>query len=188
MGSLVAEHGCRSSARVTRARQRATNSSSTSTDASSGESFSCADPRESFIFEMISKGKYERGAVWVAQRIPEGHVSGTANQARIRTIDFKDPANFIHSGDVVSFARKHLGYKGTDSEFSFSDFYDPVDFVSARVSEGRVWSLFNHLNASGCVFFTHCNAFALLSLPFLFLLSRLRSRLLSRPPSALSEN
>ena len=117
--------------------------------ASSGESFSCADKEEAFIFEMISKGKYERGAVWVAQRIPDGHVSGTANQARIRTIDFQDSKNFIYARDVVSFARAHLGYSGTDAAFSFSDFYDPVDAVSARVSEGRVWSIFNHLSASG---------------------------------------
>ena len=98
---------------------------------------------------MISKGKYEKGAVWVAQRIPDGHVSGTANQARIRNIDFNDAANFIYAHDVVSFARKKLGYNGTDADFSFSDFYDPVSVVSARVSEARVWSLFNHLNASG---------------------------------------
>ena len=40
--------------------------------ASSGESFSIADTEEAWIMEMISKGKYGKGIVWVARRIPDG--------------------------------------------------------------------------------------------------------------------
>merc|ERR1711977_802077 len=32
--------------------------------ASSGESFSIADPHEVWMLEIMSKGKYEKGAVW----------------------------------------------------------------------------------------------------------------------------
>jgi len=39
--------------------------------ASEGESFSIADPNEAWIFEIISKGANNKGAVWVARRIPE---------------------------------------------------------------------------------------------------------------------
>ncbi len=53
--------------------------------ASSGESFSIADPNEVWIFEIIGKGPGNKGAVWVARRIPDGYVSGHANQARIQT-------------------------------------------------------------------------------------------------------
>ena len=52
--------------------------------ASSGESFSISDRDEVWILEMIGKGEGEKGAVWVALRIPDGYISGHANQARIR--------------------------------------------------------------------------------------------------------
>jgi len=35
-------------------------------------------------------------------------------------------------------------YKGTDEDFSYSDTYCPVDAISARVGEARVWDLFNY--------------------------------------------
>ncbi|MEI8006819.1 MAG: C69 family dipeptidase, partial [Bacteroidota bacterium] len=51
--------------------------------ASEGESFSISDPNEAWILEMIAKGDGQKGAVWVAVRIPDGYISGHANQARI---------------------------------------------------------------------------------------------------------
>lgn len=42
--------------------------------ADGGETFSLCDPNEAWFFEITSKGA-ERGAVWVARRIPEGYVS-----------------------------------------------------------------------------------------------------------------
>ncbi len=119
---------------------------------SEGESFSIADPNEVWIMEVIGKGKYEKGAVWVAVRIPDGYVSAHANQARITTFEYQkenrwdDPnATVFNSPDVISFARK-LGYKGSDEDFSFSDFYAPVDFGGARFCEMRVWSFFKSIN------------------------------------------
>ncbi|MBQ7985368.1 MAG: C69 family dipeptidase, partial [Bacteroidales bacterium] len=52
---------------------------------SEGESFSIADGDEVWIMELIGKGKGYKGAVWVARMIPDGYVSGHANQARITT-------------------------------------------------------------------------------------------------------
>ena len=40
--------------------------------ATGGESFSISDANEAWIMEMIGKGKYEKGAVWVARQIPDG--------------------------------------------------------------------------------------------------------------------
>ncbi len=49
--------------------------------ASSGESFSISDPNEVWIMEMIGKGPDNKGAVWVARRVPDGYICGHANQA-----------------------------------------------------------------------------------------------------------
>ncbi len=111
--------------------------------ASSGESFSIADPNEVWILEMIGKGSDEKGAVWVAIRIPDDCISAHANQSRIRTFDRKDKKNVLCSKDVISFARKKGYFSGKDADFSFCDAYAPADFSAIRFCETRVWSFFN---------------------------------------------
>jgi len=135
MGELVAEYGY----------------------ASSGESFSIADPNEVWIMELIGKGnemvteggktynKY-KGAVWVAVKIPDGYVSGHANQARIQQFPLDDPENCIYASDVISFAREKGYYDGTDEDFSFSATYAPISFGGARFCDMRVWSFFKNIN------------------------------------------
>ena len=111
--------------------------------ASSGESFSISDPNEVWIMEMIGKGEGEKGAVWVAQRIPDGYISGHANQARITTFPMNDEENCMFANDVISFAREKGWYDGLNKDFSFSDVYAPVDFSGARFSDARVFAGFN---------------------------------------------
>ena len=111
---------------------------------SQGESFSIADSKEVWVMEMIGKGEYELGAVWVARRVPDGHVTAHANQARITTFPRDDPANCLYSADVVSFAKAHGLYPkgGSEEAFSFSDVYAPLTFSGARGCEARAWSFF----------------------------------------------
>ncbi len=113
---------------------------------SSGESFSIADPNEVWIMEMIGKGVGNKGAVWVARKIPDGMVSGHANQARITTFPLKDEENCLFSKDVISFAREKGYFDGKNKDFSFADAYAPLDYGALRFCEARVWSGFRLMN------------------------------------------
>jgi dipeptidase len=113
---------------------------------SEGESFSIADPNEVWIMEMVGKGHNNKGAVWVAQRIPDECVSAHANQARITTFPFDDKNNCLYAEDVIAFAREKGYFKGKNKDFSFSDTYAPLDYTALRACEARVWSFFRKVD------------------------------------------
>ena len=115
---------------------------------SSGETFSIADKNEAWVMEMIGKGPGNKGAVWVAIRIPDDCISAHANQSRIQQIPFDDKENCIYSPDVVSFAREKGYFSGRDKDFSFQKAYCPYDFSALRGCEARVWSFFRKYDKS----------------------------------------
>ncbi|MBE0637133.1 MAG: C69 family dipeptidase [Bacteroidales bacterium] len=148
---------------------------------SDGESFSIADKNEVWIMEIIGKGtdwqfdkkskqyfNADKGAVWVAVRIPDGYISAHANHARIMNFPLEDGVTsissknwdnlnkpnvgVIYAHDVITFARKKGYFDGADADFSFSDVYAPVDFGAARFCEARVWSMFRKVNSEMDVF------------------------------------
>jgi dipeptidase len=112
--------------------------------ASSGESFSIADANEVWVMDIIGKGVGNKGAIWVARKVPDGYICAHANQARIRQFPLNDPKNCLYAPDVISFAKEKGYFKGEDKDFSFVDAYAPVNFESLRFCEARVYSIFNH--------------------------------------------
>ncbi len=114
---------------------------------SEGESFSIGDPNEIWVLEMMGKGGKEKGAVWVAIRIPDDCIAGHANQSRIYKFPLNDKQNCLYSKDVISFARKMGLYNGKDADFAFSAVYAPSSFDTLRGCDARVWSYFNRFKA-----------------------------------------
>ena len=116
--------------------------------ASSGESFSIADPDEVWVMELIGKGKADKGAVWVARRVPDGYISGHANHARIHKFPLKDKET-LYSADVIDFARKQGYFSGKDQDFDFSRAYAITDAGALRGCDARVWAYFNRFADKG---------------------------------------
>ncbi len=110
---------------------------------SSGESFSISDPHEVWFMDLIGKGPDNKGAVWVARKIPDGYISAHANQARIRQFPLDDKENCLYAPDVISFAREQGYFEGDDKDFSFADAYAPLDYGALRFCESRVWCMFH---------------------------------------------
>jgi len=115
--------------------------------------------------EMIGKGEGNKGAVWVAVRIPDGYISGHANQSRITTFPLNDPENCLYSPDVISFAREKGYFDGKDSEFDFSAAYAPLDFGAIRFCDARVWSLFRRCNSGMDKYITYIRGESLDRMP-----------------------
>lgn len=107
-----------------------------------GESFTFADKQEVWLFEIYGPGKGKKGAVWAAQRVPDGHVSVSANASRIRQLDLKDADQFMASDNVFSLA-KDMGWWKEGEAFDFAYAYAPASRVSlgCRRREWRVLSL-----------------------------------------------
>lgn len=110
---------------------------------STGESFSISDPHEVWILEMIGKGPGNKGAVWVARRVPDGYITGHANAARIRQFPLNDTKDTLYAPDVISFARSKGWFDGKDADFSFADVYNPTDFGARRFCDARVWCMYH---------------------------------------------
>lgn len=125
--------------------------------ASEGESFTIADKNEVWVMEMIGKGA-EKGAVWIAVRIPDNAISGHANEPRIRKVDLKDKENVRYSKDLIKFARKRGYFTGKDQDFSFADAFAEHDPATRRGCDARVWSYFRRFNDGADQYFAWVNA------------------------------
>lgn len=125
--------------------------------ASEGESFTIADKNEVWVMEMIGKGA-EKGAVWIAVRIPDNAISGHANEPRIRKVDLKDKENVRYSKDLIKFARKRGYFSGKDQDFSFADAFAEHDPATRRGCDARVWSYFRRYNDGADQYFAWVNA------------------------------
>ena len=137
--------------------------------ASEGESFSIGDPNEVWVMDMIGKGKGQKGANWVALRVPDDCICAHANQARITTLPLKakrvtkgnrvmtKDGNAMWSKDLIAFAREKGYFSGKDEEFSYQAAYAPFDFTGLYVCETRVWSFFRHFSSEMDQYFDYAS-------------------------------
>ncbi len=109
-----------------------------------GESFTFADPKEVWLFEIYGPGKGKKGAVWAAQRVPDDEASVSANASRLRGLDLKNKDSFLASDNVLTLAAE-MGFWDPKSgrPFEFCYAYAPTSRTSlgCRRREWRALSL-----------------------------------------------
>lgn len=109
-----------------------------------GESFTFADTKEVWLFEIYGPGKGNKGAVWAAQRVPDDEVGVSANASRIRKLDLKNKDFFLASANVLALAAEKGFWNPKSGEpFEFCYAYAPTSRTSlgCRRREWRVLSL-----------------------------------------------
>jgi len=108
-----------------------------------GECLTIADTKEVWHLEIVGPGKGNKGAVWVAQRVPDDHISVNANGSRIRQINLDDPDYFMASDNVFQVAQDSGWWNPANGPFEFVYAYAPESRQSyaARRREWRVFDL-----------------------------------------------
>lgn len=107
-----------------------------------GECLTIADKNEVWHLEIVGPGKGKMGAIWVAQRVPDYHVSVNANASTIKEVNLDDQANFLASDNVFEIAKSN-GWWNENETFRFCYAYAPESRTSlaSRRREWRVFSL-----------------------------------------------
>ncbi|TSA35650.1 MAG: peptidase C69 [Porphyromonadaceae bacterium] len=107
-----------------------------------GECLTIADKNEVWHLEIIGPGKGIMGAVWVAQRVPDDHISVNANASTIKEVNVYDQANFMASDNLFEVAKRN-GWWTENETFRFCNAYAPESRTSlaSRRREWRVFSL-----------------------------------------------
>jgi dipeptidase len=115
----------------------------------SGEALPINDPNEAWLLEIYGPGPLwtpgsdRLGAVWVAQRVPNGEVTVDCNRSRIGEIDLTDTENFMASANIHSLAIElGLWDPASGKPFKVYETYGAKDYspYNAR-REWRVLSL-----------------------------------------------
>lgn len=109
----------------------------------SGECLTVGDQNEMWFFEVMPAGPLEKGAIWAAVRIPEGHVGVSANRSRIGELKENDPDHYMFSPNVFKVAIDNGWWdpKGT-APFLFYAAYGESTSMGSRRREWRVLSTF----------------------------------------------
>ncbi|RHY32115.1 hypothetical protein DYB32_002856 [Aphanomyces invadans] len=109
----------------------------------SGEALTVTDPNEAWMVHILPDDT-GASAIWVAQRIPDDHITAVANRFVIRRVDFSDTDNFMWSANMLGIAKHHGFWDGTTA-FDFTSAYaGPPDItLSSTLRVGRVLSLAN---------------------------------------------
>lgn len=107
-----------------------------------GECLTIADRDEVWHLEIYGPGKDRKGALWVAQRVPDEHIAVNCNASTIKEIDLNNPDYFMASDNIYRLALDS-GWWKEGEPFRFCYVYAPESrrLIAARRREWRVFDL-----------------------------------------------
>ncbi|CAM9495048.1 unnamed protein product [Phaeothamnion confervicola] len=111
-----------------------------------GEALIVADGSEVWVFHVLSDDT-GASALWVAQRLPQGHVAVLANQFIIRSVPRAgEPGaeDFMYSDNLWDVAASHgLWDPAGTAQLDFAAAFQPTWSYSDRLATRRVWRVFS---------------------------------------------
>jgi dipeptidase len=111
-----------------------------------GVALPIADEKEVWLMEIFGPGadwtaaSGRPGAVWCAQRIPDGEIGCSANRSRIGAVDVADPDHFLASPNLSSLAQT-LGFWEKGKPFVWHEVYGGPGSRENSLREWRALSL-----------------------------------------------
>ena len=115
-------------------------------DGGAGEVLTVGDKEESFVFHIISDPK-GKGAIWVAQRVPDSHIAVVANMFTIREVDLSDSHTFLGSGNMHAVAKEYALWDGKGL-LDFTRAFSGGEYLSKYYSGRRMWDGYRRFKPS----------------------------------------
>mmetsp|Transcript_7490 Transcript_7490/g.9990 ORF Transcript_7490/g.9990 Transcript_7490/m.9990 type:complete len:727 (+) Transcript_7490:321-2501(+) len=113
-----------------------------------GEAFSVVDPNEAWMFHILPDST-GTSAIWVAQRVPDDHLTIAANQFVIREVHPDDP-DFMYSENLWEQAESTGKWTASDGLVDFTRVFGMRvnDHPHWPYSTRRMWKVFTHFAPS----------------------------------------
>jgi dipeptidase len=108
-----------------------------------GEALTVIDKNEAWMFHIIPDDT-GTSAVWVAQRVPDDHISAVANSFVIREV-VRDHPDFLYSKNLWSVAEKMGWWDESQGNLNFLKTYAPQRY-HPNYSNRRVWRVLSLAN------------------------------------------
>ncbi|EKX54792.1 hypothetical protein GUITHDRAFT_159096 [Guillardia theta CCMP2712] len=110
------------------------------------ESLLVGDPNEGWVFHILPDDT-GTSAIWVAQKVPDGHVTIVANMFIIREVNLADSENFLGSPNMFSIAQSK-GWWTPGSKFDFTAIFSDGEYAHKFYTGRRIWRAYDILAPS----------------------------------------
>lgn len=104
-----------------------------------GEALTVSDGDEAWVFHVLPDDT-GKSAIWIAQRVPEDHITVVANQFTVGVVNLQDEANFLGSKNMFAIAERHsLWSAASGKPFNFAQIFGINRHDTGYMCSRRIW-------------------------------------------------